>query len=171
MFATGIVVACAAGVVFLLQGPLAASQTPSAGGPLTKEDYFQESLHFMGEESKSERLYYKMSVRDLPHSKCAASAGKYQRMLAHMTDEARPLIPPPEIAEIHMRLLSQAGGIVRKVGRIARQTRNGRWLCGDDLEHPRANEIAARIYRVYRRSGLEPTLQQLRDLGYVPSGE
>jgi hypothetical protein len=148
----------------------AGSQAPS-DRPLTKQEYFEESLHFMGEESKSERLYYKMAVHDLPRSKCAASARKYRHKLAHMTGEASPLIPPPEIADIHTRLLTEATGIVRKVARIARQTKTGRWVCGDDLEHPRSNEIADGIYRAYRRSDLEPTLQQLRDLGYIPSGE
>jgi hypothetical protein len=148
----------------------AGSQTPSAQ-PLTKQEYFDQSLHYMDEESHSERLYYKVAVHELPRSKCAASARKYQGKLAHMVDEAAPVIPPPEIADIHGRLLTEAGGIVRKAARVAKQAKTGRWVCGDDLEHPRPNEISDRIYRIYRRSGLEPTLQQLRDLGYLPSGE
>jgi hypothetical protein len=145
------------------------SQTP--GAPLTKSEYFSESFHFMDEESKSEDLYYRLALKNLTRSKCAASARKYDAKLRRMVSEAGEIVPPPEIADLHSRLLMEADGLVRKVARVARQAKSGRWVCGYDLEHPRANDISHRIYRLYGRSGIDSTLEQLADLGYLPSGE
>jgi hypothetical protein len=162
-----IVVAALALVAFV---GTAGSQTPS-GQPLTKQEYFNESIRFMEKEAKTNGLYYKLALDPLPPKKCASEARRYHGKLAQLLTEGTAVVPPPEIAEIHARLLATGGQVVRRIGRIAKRAKSGKVVCGEDFAHPAENEVARKIYRAYQRSGFDPTLEQLRNLGYVPSGE
>jgi hypothetical protein len=146
------------------------SQTPS-GEPLTKEQYFQESVRFMDRQAETDRLYYKLALDPLPPKKCASEARRYHGKLAQLLTEGTAVVPPTEIAEIHARLAAAGNQVVRRIGRIARRARSGKVVCGEDFARPAKNEVAQKIYRSYQRSAFDPTLEQLRDQGYVPGGE
>jgi hypothetical protein len=145
------------------------SQTP--GAPLTKEEYQQQAFHFGDEVVKTNRLYYDLALEPFPRKKCGAGVRKYHRMLSAILGEASPLVPPPEIADIHARLMAGAGRIVRGVAHIAKRAQRGRLVCGYDIEHPAPNEVGNKINRAYFRSGFDPALNQLYGLGYVLGGE
>jgi hypothetical protein len=141
------------------------------GTPLTKSEYFNASVHFFEEQAPTDRLYYKMAVVEFPQKRCAALAHRYDNRLAAILTEATEIVPPPEIASIHAALLQAGQRNVIGISRAAKRARHGKLVCGEDIEHPVKNELADRIYRVYQRSGFDQALQQLRDLGYIPSGE
>jgi hypothetical protein len=155
-----------AGVVIAADG-----ESQTAGVPLSKEQYQQQGFHFENEVVKTNGLYYDLALDSLPRKKCGAGTRRYHRKLAAILSEASPTIPPPEIADVHSRLMAAARHIVRGVAQIAKRAQSGRFVCGYDIEHPAFNEVGTRIDRAYFHSGFDPALNQLYDLGYLLGGE
>ena len=149
----------------------AEGDSPAPGTPLTKDEYFNETLHFMDEESKSERLYYDIAINPRPRRKCAPVAHHYLSMLRGMLAEAQQVVPPPEIADVNSRLIAAGQKIVRGVSRLAKRTRSGRVVCESDVGEIVKHEFSSEVYDVYLHSRFEQPLQRLRDLGYTLSGE
>jgi hypothetical protein len=147
------------------------SESQTAGAPLSKEEYQQQAFHFEGEVSKTDGIYYHLAIDHLRPPKCAAGVRRYHRRLAALVDEASPLLPPPEIAEVHARLMTGARRTVRGVSRFAKLAQSGRLICGEDAGETARNAVADKIYAAYRHSGLDQALNQLYDLGYVLGGE
>jgi hypothetical protein len=169
VFGIAAIAAVAGAVVAQATSPSAEGVTP--GQPLTKEEYFQASVHFGEEEGRSERLYYAFAVKPLTRGKCASLTRRYHRRLTAILAEAKTYVPPPEISDLHASLIATSDQIVRGVGRIARHARAGKVSCGDELGgSPEAN-AADKVYRLFSRSRFDEILKQLADLGYIPSGE
>jgi hypothetical protein len=80
--------------------------------------------------------------------------------------------PPPEIAPIHADLLQRGQHVVDGIGRAANRAAHRKLVCGYETDLPiPPNRISRKLSLIYDRSGFDQTLQKLRDLGYVPSGE
>jgi hypothetical protein len=152
-------------------GVPADGESQTAGVPLSKEEYQQQAFHFDSEVGKANRIYYDLAVESLPRAKCGAGARRYHRKLAAILAEASPILPPPEIADVHGRLMAGARHIVRGVARIAKRAQSGRVICGYDIEHPGANEIGVKVEHAYSRSGFEAPLDKLYELDYILGGE
>ena len=150
---------------------MAEGDSQTAGAPLSKAEYQQQAFHFESEVAKANRVYYTLAVEPLPRAKCGAGARRYHRKLAAILAEASPLAPPPEIADVHARLMAGARHIVRGVAQIAKRAQSGRVVCGYDIEHPRANEIGSKVDQAYNRSGFGAALDKLYELDYILGGE
>jgi hypothetical protein len=149
----------------------AGSQTPS-GQPLTRDRYFAESIQVMEEVDRAiNRSYYRLALRAFRPKKCARITRRFDQRLASIRAETTPVVPPPEIASIHADLLARGQLVIDGIGRVANRARHKKLVCGYDIAHPAPNRVSRKISLVYEHSGFDQTLQQLRDLGYVPSGE
>ena len=149
----------------------ALGQASDPGTPLTKEEYFEQSVGVMAKVDKANFLLLKLDIHHFPRRQCAKEARRYDRRLVGIFNEASTVIPPPEISGIHDRLKTQAVNVLNAIHRISRRVKSGKVICGYDIEHPAPNRIGVKASKAYERSGFDQTLQQLRDLGYVPSGE
>jgi len=167
--ATGLVLAVGA-VAF--SSSAASSDTGDPGTPLTKEQYFDRSIQLMTEVDEAiNARYYQLALRAFPPKKCARIARRFNGRLASILAEAQTVNPPPEIASINSDLLVHGQQVVDGIGRAARRARHRKFVCGYDIVHPAPNRISRKISLVFERSGFDSTLQKLRDMGYVPSGE
>ena len=145
----------------------------TTGEPLTKSEYFATSVRLMTDVDLAiSARYYKLALHPFPPKKCARMARDMDAELASALAEAKLVIPPPEIASINAVLVQRGQQIVAGIDRAASRARHGKLVCGYDLAEPvPPNRISQKISRIYDRSGFDPTLQKLRDMGYVPSGE
>jgi hypothetical protein len=150
----------------------ASSDTGDPGTPLTKEQYFDRSIQLMTEVDEAINARYdQLEARAFPPKKCARIARRFNGRLASILAEAQTINPPPEIASINSDLLVRGQQVVNGIDRAARRARHRKFVCGYDIVHPAPNRISRKISLVFERSGFDPTLQKLRDMGYVPSGE
>jgi hypothetical protein len=164
------VVAVAAAATFLTGRP---AMGQAQGEPMTRSEYFATSVRLMTEVDLAiSARYYKLALHRYPPKKCARVARQMNSEFASALAEAKLVVPPSEIASINADLIRRGERVVEAIGRAANQARHRKLVCGDDtsLQIP-PYWISQRISRIYERSGFDPTLQKLRDLGYVPSGE
>jgi hypothetical protein len=115
--------------------------------------------------------YSKLALHAFPPKKCSRIAHRFDERLATTLAEARTVVPPPEIASINADLLGRGQRVVDGINRTANRALHRKLVCGYDIVRPAPNRISRKISLVYERSGFDPTLQKLRDLGYVPSGK
>jgi hypothetical protein len=155
----------------LLSGGSAVGQAP--GAPLTKPEYFATSVRLMTKVDLAiSARYYKLALHQFPPKKCARITRQMDAELESALSEARAVVPPPEIAAIHADLVQRGQRTVAGIDRAASRARHRKLVCGYDAALPiPPNRVSRRISRIYDRSGFDPTLQKLRDLEYVPSGE
>jgi hypothetical protein len=161
-------------------GVTSAADEPS-GSPLTKEQYFQKTIELEGDYSKSNPLYYDISLKPLPPKRCARFVRRYADRLQALVEKGGAVVPPAEISETHHRLVEEGGGVVRKIRKVSKPVARGKLRCGAGNPPGRKtppSEAGAfwkldptkRIHDIYARSELEALFEDLRTKGYAPSG-
>jgi hypothetical protein len=154
-------VAVALAMLGLLVAPTAL--LGASGPPLTKEQYLTASVRFHERVSKAENAtYYEIALQDYSPAKCARKVRRFHRDLARIAADAREVVPPAEIQDLHLDLLVAGDRVVRLIGKTARPVARGKLDCGDGA--------ASRLYEIHKSSPIDRIHKQLADLGYVPSG-